>query len=128
MAHLEYRGLVARLFLAGLGGQRSSPVTIPPPITGTAKTSWAGSVESVIPNLENSPLAITTHICPIIRAQVACPTLDTDSETMNGSLFIIEAKDMVAAETFVTDDPYGQAGLFGTVAIRPLPMSSIPWT
>jgi uncharacterized protein YciI len=36
-----------------------------------------------------------------VRMQVAGPTLDPDSETLNGSLFIIEAEDMAAAEAFV---------------------------
>ncbi len=54
-----------------------------------------------------------------VRLQVAGPTLDPDSETLNGSLFIIEAEDMAAAEAFVADDPYNQAGLFETVVIRP---------
>jgi hypothetical protein len=54
-----------------------------------------------------------------VRVQVAGPTLDPDSETMNGSRFIIEAEDMAAAEAFVADDPYNQAGLFETVVIRP---------
>ena len=54
-----------------------------------------------------------------VRLQVAGPTLDADSEAMNGSLFIIEAEDMAAAEAFVADDPYNQAGLFETVVIRP---------
>jgi uncharacterized protein YciI len=38
---------------------------------------------------------------------------------VNGSLFIIEAEDIAAAEAFVADDPYNQAGLFETVVIRP---------
>ena len=54
-----------------------------------------------------------------VRLQVAGPTLDSDSETVNGSLFIIEAEDMAAAEAFVADDPYNQAGLFEKVVIRP---------
>jgi uncharacterized protein YciI len=54
-----------------------------------------------------------------VRVQVAGPTLDPDSETTTGSLFIIEAEDMAAAESFVADDPYNQAGLFETVVIRP---------
>lgn len=54
-----------------------------------------------------------------VRLQVAGPTLDPDSETLNGSLFIIEAEDMAVAEAFVADDPYNQAGLFETVVIRP---------
>jgi uncharacterized protein YciI len=55
-----------------------------------------------------------------VRVQVAGPTLDPDSETVNGSLFIIEAEEMAAAEAFIADDPYNQAGLFETVVIRPL--------
>lgn len=54
-----------------------------------------------------------------VRVRVAGPTLDADGQTRNGSLFIIEAEDMAAAEAFVADDPYGQAGLFETVVIRP---------
>jgi uncharacterized protein YciI len=54
-----------------------------------------------------------------VRVQVAGPTLDPDSEAMNGSLFIIEADDMAAAEAFVADDPYNQAGLFESIVIRP---------
>jgi uncharacterized protein YciI len=54
-----------------------------------------------------------------VRVQVAGPTLDPESETANGSLFIVEAEDTAAAEAFVTDDPYNQAGLFETVVVRP---------
>jgi uncharacterized protein YciI len=54
-----------------------------------------------------------------VRVRVAGPTLAADSETMNGSLFIIDAEDMAAAEAFVADDPYNQAGLFETIVIRP---------
>jgi len=54
-----------------------------------------------------------------LRPQVAGPTLDPESDTMNGSLFIIEAEDMAAAEAFIADDPYNQAGLFETIIIRP---------
>jgi len=54
-----------------------------------------------------------------VRVQVTGRTLDPDKETTNGSLFIIEAEDMAAAEAFVADSPYNQAGLFETVVIRP---------
>jgi hypothetical protein len=54
-----------------------------------------------------------------VRLQVAGPTLDPDSKSINGSLFIIEADGMAAAEAFVADDPYNQAGLFETVVMRP---------
>jgi uncharacterized protein YciI len=54
-----------------------------------------------------------------VRVQATGSTFDVDGQTRNGSFFIIEAEDMAAAEAFVTDDPYSQAGLFETVAIRP---------
>ena len=54
-----------------------------------------------------------------VRVQVAGPTLNADRETFNGSLIIIEADDMAAAEAFVADDPYNQAGLFESVVVRP---------
>ena len=54
-----------------------------------------------------------------VRLHVAGPTLDPESGTMNGSLFIVEADDLAAAEAFVADDPYNQAGLFETIVVRP---------
>jgi uncharacterized protein YciI len=54
-----------------------------------------------------------------VRMCVAGPTLASDGKMENGSLFIIEADDMAAAEAFVADSPYTQAGLFETVVIRP---------
>lgn len=46
------------------------------------------------------------------------PFLDAAGE-MAGSMLIIEAPDMAAAEAFAAEDPYGRAGLFETVTIRP---------
>jgi uncharacterized protein len=43
--------------------------------------------------------------------KVAGPLLD-EAEAMAGSLFILEASDRAAVETFNRDDPYQQAGLF----------------
>ena len=54
-----------------------------------------------------------------VQVRVAGPTLAADGETMNGSLIIVEAEDLAAAEAFSTNDPYSQAGLFETVVIRP---------
>jgi uncharacterized protein YciI len=54
-----------------------------------------------------------------VRVRVAGPTFDADSQTRNGSLFVVEAENMAAAEAFVADDPYSQAGLFETIVIRP---------
>ena len=46
------------------------------------------------------------------------PFLDEKGE-MAGSLIIIEAADMAAAEAFSLNDPYRKAGLFESVEIRP---------
>ena len=49
----------------------------------------------------------------------AGPMLDDDETTMIGSVIVIEAADREAAETFAAADPYGTAGLFRAVTIRP---------
>ena len=46
------------------------------------------------------------------------PFLDEQGD-MAGSLIIIEAEDMAAAEAFSLADPYRKAGLFERVEIRP---------
>lgn len=46
------------------------------------------------------------------------PFLDERGD-MAGSLIIIEAPDMAAAEAFSQNDPYRKAGLFERVEIRP---------
>jgi hypothetical protein len=46
------------------------------------------------------------------------PFLDAKGD-MAGSLIIIEAEDMAAAEAFSLADPYRKAGLFERVDIRP---------
>ncbi len=46
------------------------------------------------------------------------PFLDAAGE-MAGSMLIIEAPDMAAAEAFAAEDPYGRATLFESVTIRP---------
>ena len=46
------------------------------------------------------------------------PFLDEKGD-MAGSLIIIEAEDMAAAEAFSLADPYRKAGLFERVDIRP---------
>ena len=47
------------------------------------------------------------------------PTLAEDGETMNGSMLIVEAPSLAAAETFAASDPYRQAGLFAACEVRP---------
>jgi uncharacterized protein YciI len=48
----------------------------------------------------------------------AGPLLD-EAGAMAGSLVVIDVPDRAAAEAWVSSDPYGRAGLFGRVAIRP---------
>jgi uncharacterized protein YciI len=49
----------------------------------------------------------------------AGPTFADDERTMNGSLVILDLADRAEAEAFVASDPYGKAGLFESVHIRP---------
>jgi uncharacterized protein YciI len=50
---------------------------------------------------------------------LAGPFLDPESETMNGSLIVIEAESLEAARALAAGDPFAKAGLFATVEIRP---------
>ena len=47
------------------------------------------------------------------------PTLAADGETMNGSMLIVEAPSLAAAESFAAGDPYRQADLFAACEVRP---------
>jgi uncharacterized protein YciI len=51
-------------------------------------------------------------------ARLGGPFLDADG-AMAGSLIILEADSLEAAEAFSAADPYRQAGLFERVEIRP---------
>jgi uncharacterized protein len=46
------------------------------------------------------------------------PFLDAKGD-MAGSLIVLEVADLAAAQAFADGDPYGQAGLFERVEIRP---------
>ena len=50
---------------------------------------------------------------------VAGPTQTDDASAMNGSLLVMEFADLAAAKAFAQNDPYNQAGLFESVAVRP---------
>ena len=52
------------------------------------------------------------------RMKTAGPFTD-DAGQPNGSLVIIEAKDLADAKAIAAADPYAQAGLFASVDIRP---------
>lgn len=53
-----------------------------------------------------------------VRIRLAGPFLDAQGE-MIGSLLIIEADDLAAAQAFSAADPYVKAGLFQSLEIRP---------
>ena len=48
---------------------------------------------------------------------LAGPTLDDDNKP-SGSIVIVEADSLEAAQALAADDPYAKAGLFETVEIR----------
>ena len=53
-----------------------------------------------------------------VTVKGAGPFLDAAGNP-NGSLVIIEANDLAAAQAIAADDPYAKAGLFASVDIRP---------
>ena len=50
--------------------------------------------------------------------RLAGPYMDEAGEPI-GSMFIMEGADKAAVEAYAARDPYAQAGLFGSVEIRP---------
>ena len=48
------------------------------------------------------------------------PLMEEDHETPKGTLIIIEAENLAAAENFAANDPYNKAGLFETVSVTAL--------
>lgn len=53
------------------------------------------------------------------KIAIAGPLLAADGATPKGSLLILEMKDADEIQDFVRGDPYGQAGLFGSVTAAP---------
>ncbi len=51
--------------------------------------------------------------------RLAGPTTTADGAGMTGSLLLIEAADLAAAQAIVANDPYVKAGLFETALVRP---------
>lgn len=49
----------------------------------------------------------------------AGPFTAEDGETMNGSLIVVEAPSLQAAQDIAAGDPFAKAGLFASVEIRP---------
>ena len=49
----------------------------------------------------------------------AGPLLTDDGSGMIGSLILMDFKDRGEADNFLAGDPYGKAGLFASVSVRP---------
>jgi uncharacterized protein YciI len=56
------------------------------------------------------------------KVKLGGPFTDDDG-AMIGSLIIIEAADRAEAEAFAAGDPYGKAGVFASVEIRPFKLT-----
>ena len=54
------------------------------------------------------------------QIEFAGPLLSDDGERMVGSLIILDAADLAAAQAFAEHDPYAKAQLFAEVKIRPI--------
>lgn len=57
-----------------------------------------------------------------IRIVVSGPLLADDSQTMIGSLFIVEADSKGEVEIFSSADPFNAAGVWSSIEIRPFLM------
>ena len=50
---------------------------------------------------------------------LAGPFTEPDRQTMNGSLIVVEASSLEAAQAIAAGDPFAKAGIFASVDIRP---------
>ena len=50
---------------------------------------------------------------------LAGPFTESDGQTMNGSLIVVEAASIDAARKIATNDPFARLGIFASVDIRP---------
>ena len=57
------------------------------------------------------------------KLKLAGPVMLDDGETMAGSLLIFDVASKAEVEAFAAGDPYGKAGLFESVDIRPFKQS-----
>jgi uncharacterized protein YciI len=48
------------------------------------------------------------------------PLMEDDHETAKGTLIVIEAENLEAAESVAVNDPYNKAGLFASVTVTAL--------
>ena len=55
----------------------------------------------------------------IAQVLLAGPILADDEKTPIGSLLLVDLPHRAAVDRFLADDPYGKAGLFQNVTVRP---------
>ena len=55
----------------------------------------------------------------IKQVPVAGPILAEDEKTPIGSMLIVDLPSRAEVDRFLADDPYGRAGLFQSVTVRP---------
>ncbi len=53
-----------------------------------------------------------------LKVVLGGPTID-EAGAMNGSLLVVEARDIAAVRAFLADDPYVLCGVYATVEVRP---------
>ena len=54
-----------------------------------------------------------------LAVRLAGPFLSDDGQSMTGSLIVLEAESLAAAQAFAAADPYALGALFASVDIRP---------
>jgi len=62
-----------------------------------------------------------------VVVRLAGPLLAPDEQTMCGTLLVVEAESLDAVRTFVDDDPYVRAGVYGSVQITAWHCGLGPW-
>ncbi len=70
--------------------------------------------------LDNRPAHLEYVTSGAVKLCVGGPLVEEDHETPKGTLIVIEAENLEAAETFAANDPYNKAGLFETVSVTAL--------
>jgi uncharacterized protein YciI len=86
--------------------------------------------EDIAESLSLRKQARPTHIARLMELQqqgrlvLAGPHPAIDSEDpgdsgFTGSLVVAEFTDLIAAQTWADDDPYVEAGIYATVAVKP---------
>ena len=69
--------------------------------------------------LDNRPAHVDHLKAHNAELILAGPLFNDDGSAMIGSLLVVEMPDRDAVDRFIATDPYGKAGLFQSVTVRP---------